>query len=653
MKISLTPILLLLGIIAVLVISLFMNNTTIEEPFSTYNYGADVHAEFTILTYHETRSVTKLYDNLYFDKSNRNIIEVISVKYDANATSDQSQDTYTDIKIVSNVGGEIVNKNIAMIIDEDSGAVSPNDSPESDFKFKTSADKYYDFETTNVYSKYKVAVFEKDKDTVIHIMDIMDTSKHISTSIFTYGENGTGSVVHKPLNAVAVPIASSETFSNIKEGVENNLPGKTLSLYSDDRILTELISDKMYIDMRNYNIIGQITGDSVSVIKTDGTTVKRTESSDDIIVDDIVIDTVTVNPMYPDQPAIAIYTPTGFYFMLFTSGLALDTAKFIKKKIANVVTDNTSAAPGSGSVGTTDLSQPTTSGEINDNTKSDTDDQMSKIFRRMIADYASDDYMLKTEIVPPVCPTCPSCVGDCNSVCTNCGGNGGSGTQGSNGSSLTTDSETTHTTDKNGNVIIRTVDSAGNAIVKIIDSAGNVTVKTIDTAGKVIDSTVAATGQAISDVRDGVKTVSTDVYDGAGNVISDVGDGVKTVSTDVYDGAGNVISTAGDVAKTVGTDVYDGAGNVLSTAGGAVNAIGKGLSTVTRDLYGGIKGLGVGATSMGQYNQGTGYGPNQGQGPNSRISYENSISNYDYYGALPAKTSDYIARTADFGAFGK
>lgn len=37
-----------------------------------------------------------------------------------------------------------------------------------------------------------------------------------------------------------------------------------------------------------------------------------------------------------------------------------------------------------------------------------------------------DKYILKTQIVPPVCPSCPNC--SCHDgVCTNCGGNGGSG----------------------------------------------------------------------------------------------------------------------------------------------------------------------------------------------------------------------------------
>jgi hypothetical protein len=41
-----------------------------------------------------------------------------------------------------------------------------------------------------------------------------------------------------------------------------------------------------------------------------------------------------------------------------------------------------------------------------------------------------NDFIRKTQIVPPVCPTCPNCPNG-GGVCTNCGGNGGSGTSGS------------------------------------------------------------------------------------------------------------------------------------------------------------------------------------------------------------------------------
>ena len=49
-------------------------------------------------------------------------------------------------------------------------------------------------------------------------------------------------------------------------------------------------------------------------------------------------------------------------------------------------------------------------------------------------DFNLNDYILKTQIVPPVCPTCPAC-NNCSGTCTNCGGNGGSGTLKIDGSS--------------------------------------------------------------------------------------------------------------------------------------------------------------------------------------------------------------------------
>ena len=49
-------------------------------------------------------------------------------------------------------------------------------------------------------------------------------------------------------------------------------------------------------------------------------------------------------------------------------------------------------------------------------------------------DITSEDYILKTQIVPPVCPSCPSCPKEV--TCTNCGGQGGSGTMGADGKSL-------------------------------------------------------------------------------------------------------------------------------------------------------------------------------------------------------------------------
>lgn len=47
-------------------------------------------------------------------------------------------------------------------------------------------------------------------------------------------------------------------------------------------------------------------------------------------------------------------------------------------------------------------------------------------------------YMLKTEVVPPVCPACPSCNTGGGGLCMDCGGKGGCGTKSSDGKSLAT-----------------------------------------------------------------------------------------------------------------------------------------------------------------------------------------------------------------------
>jgi hypothetical protein len=63
----------------------------------------------------------------------------------------------------------------------------------------------------------------------------------------------------------------------------------------------------------------------------------------------------------------------------------------------------------------------------------------------------TNDYMLKTQIVPPVCPTCPSCSVTHTGVCTSCGGQGGAGTQ--TQTSDKKESENKDDKDKDGEVV--------------------------------------------------------------------------------------------------------------------------------------------------------------------------------------------------------
>ena len=681
MKFSLTPILLLLVIVVVLVISLFMNQKT-SEGFSTYNYTdneTNKGQNYTILTYDGGKAVTKLYDNLYFDKSNRNFIEVVSTEYNAGdldgKTDTEKQEmlnAYSSINIIYNGSTIKTVEAKTETITDGTRVYEPNDDPNRDSKktFIDGSNKFYSFVTTLDHSKYVVCVHEQNEETLIHIVDpTKDAEKHIITYLF----NKNGLFEYKFLDALINP---SDSYSANAETVGMELmSGTILPLYSSNKLLSEIVSGELYLDMSNYNLIKVSADSNLEVSTIDGHIFEITDSSSHD--ESLITKTTTLSENLfvkhlGAKPGIVAFTPSGAYCMMLNSTFNLENSLYFKKTTSTETTGSTTTSE-------TSSSATDTSGNfLTDYARFvDIYNQLNAngiTLPSSTSSNTSSDYILKTEIVPPVCPTCPSCAGDCNSVCATCGGNGGSGTTNANGVSLIGDSTSSRTTDENGNVIIRTIDSAGNAIIKIIDSTGNIVVKTIDTTGEVIEKTVDSTGTALNKIGTSVETASKDIYKTTGNVVSTVGNTAQRVGTDLYDGAGNLISTTGSAVQTVGSDVYDAAGNIVSGAGTAVSTVGQGISTVAQDLYGGIKNLGSGATQPGQHNQmntsygrssyggpgGSSYGaPAQGDvnvpqfGPDSRVSYENSVSNYDYYGALPAKPSNYIARTADFSAFGK
>ena len=239
-------------------------------------------------------------------------------------------------------------------------------------------------------------------------------------------------------------------------------------------------------------------------------------------------------------------------------------------------------------------------------------------------DASTDDrYILKTQVVPPVCPTCPNCVNNCKEggVCSNCGGNGGSGTKTESGKSLAAEKKK----------------SSNNIISDVVDETGDVAEQTVGAAGDLVTTTATATG-------DLVKTT-------AGTVVDVADSTVGGVARDLYSGTKGV---AGDVyGATTGV-----AGDVYGTATGVVGDLYGGAKSLTTDLYGGIKSLGPdsvrgpgGQVSQGVTNTGSNIGVTQ------RTAYSNTGNQpsniYNYYGALPNKETRYVPITTDFSAFGR
>ena len=219
---------------------------------------------------------------------------------------------------------------------------------------------------------------------------------------------------------------------------------------------------------------------------------------------------------------------------------------------------------------------------------------------------SDSNYLLKTEVVPPVCPTCPSCPN--SGVCTNCGGNGGSGTKtgsGGSASSLARDAGT----------------GATNLVRDGADGATNIA-----------RDTASGTLQVGKDVISGTK-------DTVGEVASGTGEFVKDGASGVYGAAKEV--TQGTVG--LGREIVQGVGGIFGAGSG-----GAGPSTANggyNNSYGGPGGYGY--PQPGPQVPGGYMNPGQYQTPGQ--------DPYSYYGAVPPKAggANYMPRTADFSSFGR
>lgn len=132
----------------------------------------------------------------------------------------------------------------------------------------------------------------------------------------------------------------------------------------------------------------------------------------------------------------------------------------------------------------------------------------------------NEDYILKTQIVPPVCPTCPTCPAMPEKVnCTNCGGNGGSGTKDAEGKSLVLDEKEYK----------RTMES--NPLSETVKATGNLADKTLSTGDALLRDTASGATGIAKDTVTGTTGLLKDTASGATGLLRDFGSGVKDVLT--------------------------------------------------------------------------------------------------------------------------
>jgi len=257
----------------------------------------------------------------------------------------------------------------------------------------------------------------------------------------------------------------------------------------------------------------------------------------------------------------------------------------------------------------------------------------------------NSNYILKSEIVPPVCPMCPSCgitgctlslnaygqIVDCCGTVVNTSNNGhataSSNAPASFGSNIAGAISTTATT-------------AGGVANNAITSTANLADTTIGTAGNTLSSATKSVSNAATDIAGTAGGVANTAINQTGNVVN------KTVGA-----VGNTASSlGGDVANIVG-----GLGQDVSQLGTAAIGATANVANNAIDTTGSIiKSSGASSQVSNQPPNGYGY-PNPYYNTTGYSGYEQ----YPYYGyggyqqTTCVQQPNYLPLTADFSAFGK
>jgi hypothetical protein len=262
-------------------------------------------------------------------------------------------------------------------------------------------------------------------------MHIIDHSFFSHVSSFYFGPNNKMETRAYPQNA-SIGITSHVPF--IMPTATNSLE----PLYDSHRPLFVLGQYVRY-DIQNGSLIIQNTNDpsskSITVYSRDGT--HKIYSATGLTHPPESLTNVTFKPFYTIDNVgqnIILYLP--FQTTTLVALIGFSDANKTSLKINNVCRFTPTTIDNGPNV-KNEINSTTTTMTIPIPKITDTPSPISDYYKMPIVNTTqqkySEDYLLKTQIVPPVCPSCPVCT---TGACNNCGGNGGSGTLSNKGNTV-------------------------------------------------------------------------------------------------------------------------------------------------------------------------------------------------------------------------
>jgi len=602
-----------------------------NSAFDTFNRSSLV---VKIPQYSTEKAVHKLYDNLYYDPTNGAVI-VLDGTQMSGVANDTAGTSITSMTLFERTGANLGKQSITSV---------PKAPTQTDLSKITSiASSYKSFIiVSNVGSnRYELVYIPWGTETFLHLIDL-NNNRHLAT--FAYDKNG--GIVSTSNNINGNSISSSQEVAVFPNSLTiKSVPSSSNKNHKDDSssMVVPKYSSKNYLYQVCENLkYDAVSGQMLSIYTTSGkgshnasdfmTPTKvavygrirnsdRTPTKTDYVLNDSNTGNVQTIPTPPiitnlsgfsvgvvdtiETNFTVLYIAVGDRTLLASIYPTSTISSQNEYDILNVARFNSNGYKDEGKSG---ASSGSMFEKNTDGTGSTSDYLQLLMYLQGAAGTGSDnlysnkftnDYMLKTQVVPPVCPTCPSCSSG-SGVCTHCGGNGGSGTQG-------TDNESGG---GKGPTLGQIVENTGSGTKELLEETGSGATNLVRDAGG------AAAGLGVSAVQ-GTVGLGKDIVGGTVGLGKDIVGGTVGLGKDIVGGTVGLAREAGSgIANTFGKMNPTQVSSITSEAGGAAG---------------------------GYQSAGTGRGSNVSTGSDHT----------SYFGALPAKGANFIPITADFSKFGR
>ena len=648
MEFHLSPFSLFLILLIVLFVSYFIGNWfPKKENFISFDYGASLGSSVQIPQYSGTspiNKVAKVYDNVFYDVYNGNLIEVDGSEYKGN--SEVTGSTISNIYILSRTkaGNSIVTYN--------TNATNRNvQTPESQITFTNSFTNFV-YKTQNLKTDpYMVFYLPWNDSTYIHVINIsggIQKHQHSVTELYYQTSQTTINYTNSFLKFTS--------NKSIDDSNSNNNNFVVLPSYDPSYSIYQM-SAQVFFDVRNAQVI--ITNPDKNTLAVYPRKYDMTDSS--LIKSDKYINVKSVISTEFNTWTAYDLSNKGNKMVLYISVATKTMVVIIEpdnnngyrifncKRFTQTGLDNGQTSVSETQTSSTNTNSATPSSMMDDYYKWFYHTTVKGIQDPNSHNYNySDDYILKTQIVPPVCPSCPSCPSASSGTCTNCGGNGGSGTQGPGGQNLVAGQTNTP-----GQPISNTVTAVTGTVNNAVDTTGNLLYAGGSGAKHFAENTGSGVGNFAKDTASGVGNFAKDTASGVGGFAKDTASGVGGFAKDTASGVGGF---AKDTASGVGGFAKDTASGVGNFAKDTASGVGN----FTKDVFKNSP------TQVSSNNENATANNNRNFNDNelNRAGYTNSTGGqvvnpssvtdpYSYFGAVPSKPSNYMPITTDFSKFGR